>query len=174
MSFLTATFRLVMLLSLTLGSAVACKSKEDRNARCEGKCASKLADQLADCESEIVSCLSQCDGPDDFDCTWDCDEFEYACLIDFSNCYSSCPCAKEATNCFLKCDLQDQNCFIDCGTRYTDCGGTDTPSICVNMCLATESLCKSQCDSLPYDSSEFRACRRECTSDAESCIRTCE
>jgi hypothetical protein len=167
---------LALIVSLSLAG---CKKKEEEdNQQCESDCTSELAADIEDCENEKTACLSACAGPDDYECTWECDDYADDCMGSFYMCAGFCPCATEVRSCANDCDTSgedyDIECLTDCTDLYMDCAGEDSPYMCATECLTASSICEYNCEQLSYSSSEFTTCREACSSEAADCLGACD
>lgn len=150
------------------------KEKEEDNGKCESSCVGDYADDIEKCERRTYECLATCDGPDDIECTSDCEDYEFECLGDFSICTGSCSCAQETVSCSRDCSNTDVDCLQGCVDEYTDCAGEDSAYLCALNCQSPTAICKSACDSFSYDSPEFSDCRADCASEASACLSSCK
>lgn len=167
--------RTVWVLVASLFFATGCKKdKEEDNGKCESSCVGDYAADIETCERRTYECLATCDGPDDIDCTWDCEDYEFECLGDFSICTGSCSCAQETVSCSRDCASDDVSCLQGCVDDYTDCAGEDSAYLCSINCQSPLSICKSACDAFAYDSAEFTDCRATCASEGKACLKACE
>ena len=156
--------------------STSCKKEDEQpdNAECESSCVAKYARAISGCERRSYECLSDCAGPDDIDCTWDCEDYEFECLADFSICSGYCPCARDTAHCGRSCPDNDTACLQDCVDGYIDCAGDDSAYLCANDCQTSLAICKSGCDEQPYDSEQFTTCRASCADEAVQCLEACE
>lgn len=170
---------LALALIVTL-STTGCKKKEEEeedNQQCESDCTSNLAGNIEECENEKTACLSACAGPDDDECTSECDDFGSDCWGTYTVCASFCPCATEARSCASDCDTSDEvdfECLTDCNDIYMTCAGDDSPYLCSIECLLTIMTCQRDCEQLAYSSSEFTSCREACSSEVATCLGACD
>ncbi len=160
--------------ALVFSIALAGCKKEEGNQECESSCVGKLADKVASCEVEVAECLSGCAGLDDYDCTWDCEDIEFDCIGNFYVCSGGCPCASDVVSCSRNCPEDDVDCLVACANDYVSCAGSDSPYQCSLTCQQETSFCRSQCETLGYETDEFVQCRTVCGEDSESCLRGCE
>jgi hypothetical protein len=151
------------------------KDKEEDNQECESSCVGKYADSIVSCEKKAADCLATCEGPDDYDCTWDCEDLEDECTGRFYMCAGTCPCASDVPSCYRACAEGDLECATGCVDRYYDCAGEDSPYTCyLENCQVVVFQCKDLCDEMAYDSAEFAACRADCASETKACLNSCE
>jgi hypothetical protein len=180
MSFVTHLLRSVrapLLVACALTLAVGCKKKEERNDKCEAKCVEEYAEGIEECDRQTTECLATCAGPDDVSCTWDCEDYQDECLIDFSLCANSCPCAKDVAGCVQGCidgETIDQQCALDCNDEYLECSGGNSPTTCGFVCQGLSYSCGYDCEDLTYSSDEFVDCREGCTDQVVGCLGDCQ
>lgn len=179
MSLIAQLFRAVrtpLLIACALTLAMGCKKKEESNDKCESRCVADYAEEVEDCDRQTTECLANCAGPEDVDCTWDCEDYQDECTFGFILCANSCPCAKDVSSCLQGCrdgESIDQQCALDCNDEYLDCAGGDSSTACGFTCQSLAYSCNAECEDLSYSSDEFVTCRDGCTDQVVGCLDDC-
>ena len=167
----TARWILAGLVISVITLCISCGDDEgddQDNHNCEAECTVDYLEAMPDCDEGSMSCLLNCESPDDAPCMDGCQTCWTELDNDLATCESYCPCMSEWTDCDAACT--DHECLDWCETNYYTCIGPDSLYLIITGCIADKYTCESDCEENSLDMPEYLDCRLTCHSSFNDCL----